>query len=306
MNEIKIIADSGSDLPPGFFQNHDITLVPLRVHLDGKEYEDLVTITPETLYRAMKEGKVPKTSQASPELFRRLFIRLALEKRPAIYIAFSSALSGTYQTAVMIREQVLESHPDLDVTIIDSRSASLGLGLAVMRAAEWAKSGMPKEHLVEQIKSFCRHLEHLFTVDDLEYLKRGGRISRASAVVGNLLSIKPLLSMEDGKLVLLEKCRGRKKLFHRIVERIRENGESLDRQTIAISHADAWDSALELKNLLEEKLDCRKFYINSIGAVIGSHVGPGTLAVFFLKKDIEFVDAFFNNRSCSFARNFPG
>ncbi|WAA08676.1 DegV family protein [Fervidibacillus albus] len=284
MTHVKLIADSGCDLPLDFFHEHSITFIPLRVHLDGQEYEDLVTIDPKVIYDGMREGKVPKTSQASPNELKNVFMKLAMDEQPAIYITFSSQLSGTYQLACMVRDQVLEEYPDFDLTIIDSKCASLGYGLVVMKAAELAEKGATKEVIVKDIEWHCRHMEHLFTVDDLEYLRRGGRVSKASAFVGGLLNIKPLLNVEDGKLIPLEKHRGRKKLFNRIIDLMEERGDDLSNQMIAISHGDDEQSALELKRLVEEKFGCKNIYINIIGSAIGSHSGPGTLAIFFLNK----------------------
>ncbi|HZG61517.1 MAG TPA: DegV family protein [Anoxybacillus sp.] len=284
---IKILADSGCDLPYSFLQEYDITLIPLIVHLNDQDYEDLVTIQPKQVYDAMRSGEIVKTSQASPLKLKEVFTQYAKEKRPCIYIAFSSQLSGTYQTAMMIRAEVLEEYSDFQLTIIDSKCASLGLGLVVAQAAKLAKTGMPYEQLCETVSEYCRHMEHIFTVDDLEFLARGGRISKTSALVGGLLNIKPLLHVEDGKLIPLEKIRGRKKVFKRMLELMEERGIDLQKQTIGISHGDDEEAALELKKQIEEKFGCTDFLIYPIGGAIGAHAGPGTLALFFLNKQIE-------------------
>ncbi|WP_062352091.1 DegV family protein [Bacillus kwashiorkori] len=287
MSNVKILTDSGCDLPLSFYQENNIILIPLRVHLDEEEYEDLVTIHPKKVYDAMREGKSPKTSQASPNQMKEIFTQLAEKKQPSVYIAFSSELSGTYQTACMIKEQVLEDYPEFDLTIIDSKCASLGHGLVVIYAAQLAKSGTKKEEIVEKVNLHCQHMEHLFTVEDLEYLRRGGRVSRASAFVGGLLNIKPLLNVEDGKLIPLEKHRGRKKLFSRILEIMEERGDDLTNQLIGISHGDDEETALMVKQMISEKFGSKNFYINMIGSAIGSHSGPGTLAIFFLNKKLS-------------------
>lgn len=284
MSKVKILTDSGSDLPLSFLDEHDVKLLPLRVHLDDAEYDDIISINSKKVFDEMRNGKVPKTSQVSPNMIKEIFTQLAKDKQPSIYIAFSSELSGTYQTAAMMREQVLEDYPDLDLTIIDTKCASLGHGLVVIHAVKLAEKGLSKDEIVNEIEFYSQHMEHLFTVDDLEYLRRGGRISRASAFVGGLLNIKPLLNVEDGKLIPLEKHRGRKKLFNRILEIMEERGTSLDKQLIGISHGDDEDAALEMKKLIEEKFGCKHFYINMIGSAIGAHSGPGTLAIFFLNE----------------------
>lgn len=285
---IHIVADSGCDLPYSFLQERNISFLPLIVHLNNNDYEDFVTIEPKQVYDAMRNGEVAKTSQASPLKMRELFTELAESGRPAVYIAFSSQLSGTYQTAMMVREEVLEQYPEFQLTIIDSKCASLGLGLVVMKASELAQKGMAYEQLCETISAYCRHMEHIFTVDDLEFLARGGRISKTSAFVGGILNIKPLLHVEDGKLIPIEKIRGRKKVFKRMIERMEERGNDLQKQVIGISHGDDEEAALELKRMIEEKFGCTRFFISPIGGAIGAHAGPGTLALFFLN---EYIDA---------------
>ncbi|MCZ0757008.1 DegV family protein [Anoxybacillus sp. J5B_2022] len=285
---IHIVADSGCDLPYSFLQERNISFLPLIVHLNNTDYEDFVTIDPKQVYDAMRNGEVAKTSQASPLKMKELFTELAQSERPSVYIAFSSQLSGTYQTAMMVREEVLEQYPEFQLTIIDSKCASLGLGLVVMKASELAQKGMPYEQLCETIAAYCRHMEHIFTVDDLEFLARGGRISKTSAFVGGILNIKPLLHVEDGKLIPIEKIRGRKKVFKRMIELMEERGNGLQKQVIGISHGDDEEAALELKRMIEEKFGCTRFFISPIGGAIGAHAGPGTLALFFLN---EYIDA---------------
>ncbi len=282
--KIKIITDTGCDLPYSYIKENQIELVPFHVELDGKEYRDMIDIQARDIYNAMRNGKTPKTSQASPNTLKESFIKIAKKNQTGIYIAFSSELSGTYHTACMVREQVMEEYPELDLTIIDSRSASLGQGLCVRNAVELAKKGANKEEIIKKIEYYRDHIEHIFTVDDLEYLRRGGRLSRAGAFIGSLLSIKPLLHVEDGKLVPLEKVRGRKKVLNRFLEIMDERCEELENQLIGISHGDDEETALTLKEMIEDRFGCKHFFIHTIGAAIGAHSGPGTLAVFFLNR----------------------
>lgn len=281
---MKIYADSASDLPKSFFGENDVILFPLRVHIDEEEYEDLNTIDPKQVYDEIRSGKHPKTSQASPELFMQKFTELAQSGEEGIYIALSSELSGTHNTAVMVKEQVMEEYPDLKLTIIDSKCASLGVGLLVKEAVRLRNAADPIGQIEEKVRFMAEHMEHLFTVEDLDYLAKGGRVSKASAFIGGLLNIKPLLHVEDGKLVPIEKHRGRKKVLKRIVDMMAERGEKLHEQTIAISHADDETVALELKSAIEEVFNPKAVEIYMIGAVIGAHTGPGTVSVFFLNK----------------------
>lgn len=287
MTAIQLITDSGSDLPKSFLEEHNISLIPLKVHIGEEEFEDLVTIDSKKVFDAMRKGAVPKTSQASPNTLKELFSKLAREKKTAIYFAFSSELSGTYSTASVIREQVQEEYPDFDLTIVNTKCASLGLGLVVRHAAYLIKNDADKETILKECTFMAEHMEHLFTVDSLEYLQRGGRISKTSAVVGGLLNIKPIINLENGKLIPLEKIRGDKKLVKRMLELIGERGVNLEKQVIGISHADAEDMALHYKQLLEETYNCQTFFINMIGGAIGAHSGPGTIAIFFLNEKMN-------------------
>ena len=281
---IRILADSACDLPKSYLEENDVELIPLKVLFKEDEYDDMVTIDSKQIFDAMKEGEVVKTSQASPEHFKRIFTEIAHNNETAIYIAFSSELSGTYQTSMLMRNDVLEEYPNLDITIIDSKAASLGLGLIVKKAVESAQAGATKEQLIEEIQHNCAHMEHIFTVDNLDYLARGGRVSRASAFVGGLLNIKPLLHMEDGKLIPIEKIRGRKKVLRRMVEIMKDRGVSLDSQVIAISHGDDEETAHTLKEMIQQETGNQNIYIHSIGSAIGAHSGPGTIALFFLNE----------------------
>ncbi len=281
---VKIMADSACDLPLQFYEENGAILFPLKVQIDGTEYEDLKTIQPRQVYDAIRAGNLPKTSQASPAGFKEVFTELARNKQAGIYIAFSSELSGTYQTAVMISEQVKEEYPDLDLTIVDTKCASLGHGLVVMEAARLAKENHSKEEILNDIHFRIEHMEHLFSVDDLDHLAKGGRVSKASAFVGGLLNIKPLLNVEDGKLIPIEKIRGKKKLLRRIVELMKERGEGFENQVVGISNADDEETANEMKAMIIQVLNPKEVVITSIGAAVGSHVGPGALAIFFLNK----------------------
>lgn len=278
---MRIFADSACDLPKEFYETNPVTLIPLRVQIEEAEYLDVETINSTEVYAAIRSGKHPKTSQASPEQFITLFEELAKSGEEGLYIAFSSELSGTHNSAVMIRDQVLEEYPQLKLTIIDSKCASLGYGLLVKDAVRLQKVGEPLERIEEIIRFKAAHMEHLFTVEDLDYMARGGRVSKASAFIGGLLNIKPLLHVEDGKLVPIEKLRGRKKLMKRILELMEERGERLHEQTIAISHGDDEALALEMKTMIEETFQPKQVEIHVIGSAVGSHAGPGTLAIFF-------------------------
>ncbi|WP_404427599.1 DegV family protein [Ureibacillus chungkukjangi] len=282
---MKIFADSGSDLPKEFFTENNVELFTLRVDLNNQQYDDILDIDPKVVYGAMREGAVPKTSQVSPEIFLNKFETLAKNDEEGIYIAFSSNLSGTYNTAVMIASQVRENYPNLKLKIIDTKCASLGHGLLVLEAVRLRDEGLPYEEIAQKITHMAEHMTQLFTVENLSYLAAGGRLSKSSAFIGGLLSIKPILHVEDGKLIPLEKIRGRKKAINRIIELMAERGGDFSNKIVGISHGDDLEFAKEVQALIEDKLHPKAFEITMIGSSIGAHAGPGTIAIFFTDKD---------------------
>lgn len=281
---VQILADSACDLTEKYHQEYNIDIVPLTVHLDGQDYQDQIDIEPKKLYDAMRNGSSPKTSQVTPQTFKSIFTKYAKANQPLIYFAFSSELSGTYQAAKMIQEEMKEEYPDANIHIIDTKCASLGYGLVVLRVAELAKQGASIDEIIEIGTYYANHMEHIFTVDDLKYLFRGGRVSRTSAFVGSLLKIKPLLHVEQGKLVPIEKIRGSKRVLGRMIEVMEERGVDFDKQTIGISHGDDLATAEKLATMIKDKFPVKDVLIENVGAVIGAHSGPGTIALFFLNE----------------------
>lgn len=287
---VKILTDSGCDLPEEIIKEYDIDVMPIVVIDDDTEYFDNVTIKPKTLYDNMRNGKAYKTSQIPINVFQSKFEEIAKEGKSTIYIAFSSGLSATYQTSVITRDEIKEKYPELDITIVDSKSASLGFGLLVYEAAKMAKEDKSKEEILDMLNFYIEHIEHIFTVDDLEYLFRGGRVTRTQAFIGGLLNMKPILEVtEEGKLRPFEKIRGKGKVLKRMLEIMDERAKDADlsSQTIGISHGDDLENALKLRNMIEEKYGCKSFIINNIGCAIGAHSGPGTIALFFLSENYK-------------------
>jgi len=284
---MRIFVDSACDLPKTFYGENDVTLLPLHVLINDDEFEDIVEIDSTEVYQAIREGEQPKTSQVSPELFMQQWKELAESGKNGIYIAFSSELSGTHDTAVMIKDQVKEQYPELNLVIIDSKCASLGYGLLVIEATRLHAAGEDLTSIEKKIRFMANHMEHLFTVEDLDYMARGGRVSKASAFIGGILNIKPLIHVEEGKLIPFEKHRGRKKVMRRMLDLMEERGDNISEQTIAISHGDDEAIALELKAAIIERFNPKSVEVHLIGSVIGAHVGPGTFSVYFLNKRVE-------------------
>lgn len=281
---IKIMTDSACDLNPQLLRELGVDFVPILVHQEKEEFLDGINLMPEEMLRQMREGKVFKTSQIPPSVFRAKFLEYAQAGGKCIYIAFSSGLSGTYNSAMIAKEEVLEEYPGFELEIIDTKCASVGFGLVVYKAAHMAKVGKSMEEIVETVKFNSKHMEHIFTVDDLEYLFRGGRVSKSAAFIGGLLNIKPILHVADGKLIPIEKVRGRNKALKRMIEIVKERGVDLENQLIGINHGDDLEGANKLMQLLELELGCKDFLISCIGCAVGAHSGPGTLSIFFLNK----------------------
>lgn len=283
---VKILSDSGCDLPEDILKEYNIDILPIVLIKDDKEYLDQVTIQPEKVYEDMRNGDIYKTAQIPPNVFTEKFIEYAKNKDSVIYVAFSSGLSGTYQTSMFVKESVLEEYPEFDLDIVDSKAATSGFGLMVSEAAKMAKEGSTKEEILDMLEFYRNHMEHIFTVDNIEYLFRGGRVTRTQAFIGGLLNIKPVLNVEEGKLVPLEKIRGKNKVLKTMLNIMDERSIDADlkNQTIGISHGDDIESALKLKEMIIENYGTTNFLINTIGASIGAHSGPGTLAVTFLNK----------------------
>ncbi|SDJ87615.1 DegV family protein [Sediminibacillus albus] len=279
---VKIIADSACDLSQSYYEKYNIDMVSLTVQLDNENFEDARTISAKTVYDAMRAGKAPKTSQVTPHSFRDIFEKYAKQNQPCIYVGFSSELSGTYNAGRMALQEIKEEFPDWQAQVIDSRCASLGYGLVVIRAAQLAQQGESFDQIAETAQYHASHMEHIFTVDDLEYLYRGGRVSKTAAFVGSLLKIKPLLHVEEGKLIPLEKIRGSKRVLKRMLDVMEERGHDLANQPIGISHGDDLENASQLAEMIKERFHTDNVHIEMVGSSIGAHAGPGTIALFFL------------------------
>lgn len=281
---MKIFTDSASDLPLDFFEKENVHLFPLRVLVKGIEYDDIIGVSTDQVYAAIDEGEQPKTSQVSLEIFLETFEQLAKSGEEGIYLAFSSELSGTCQTAILAKNQVLENYPNLKLAIIDTKCASYGLGLVVKEAALLNKAAIGFEEAVQQLTKMAESMEHLFTVGDLNYLAKGGRVSKSSAFVGGLLNIKPILNIDNGKLVPIEKTRGFKRATQRMIALMKERGGDFSNKVIGISHSNDEELMLEVKAAITDTLQPKAIETTSIGAVIGAHVGRGTVGIYFTNK----------------------
>lgn len=284
---MKIFADSSCDLNKAFYIENHVVLFPLSVELNGQQYKDVEDIQSDEIYAAIKKGAHPKTSQVSPERFMTQFEALAKSGEEGVYLALSSELSGTYNTAVMIKNDVLERYPHLHLTIIDTKCVSLGLGMLVQEAVALRDAGKTCDEIVAHVTKDMPHMQHYFTVGDLDYLAKGGRVSKASALVGGLLQIKPILKVQEGKLQPIDKVRGHKKAITKMIDYVETLGGDFSTKTIGLCHSDDHELLEAVKAALQERLAPKDFYVTSIGAVIGSHVGLGTVGIFFFDKEMK-------------------
>ena len=283
MSNYQIITDSGCDLPAEKLSELNVEMVALSLLFRGETRVDSVDEGMTELYSALRAGEAASTSAVNPEGWASLMERSLAAGKDVLAIAFSSGLSTTYQSAVIAAGDLAEKYPDRKIRVVDSLSASLGQGLLVWYACRKRDEGLTLDELADWVEENKFHLCHWFTVDDLMYLKRGGRVSAATALVGTMLQIKPVLHMDDeGHLINMSKVRGRKASVEALAMKVSELGLPGKNDTIFICHGDCIDDARYLEQLLKEKLGVKEVFIGYTGAVIGSHSGPGTLAVFFL------------------------
>lgn len=283
MSDYKIITDSGCDLPREWLSRLDVQAVPLIVNYKGEALEDSVDDGIRELYDGLRAGEAASTSAVNPSRWEELMEPVLAQGLDLLVIVFSSGLSTTYQSAVIAAGDLQEKYPDRKVIVVDSLSASLGQGLLVWYACQKKAEGLSLEELAAWVEDNRYHLCHWFTVDDLMYLKRGGRVSATTALVGTMLKIKPVLHMDDkGHLINMAKTRGRKASIEALADKAVELGADYDNSTMFICHGDCIEDARYLEQLAKEKCGVKDVLIGYTGAVIGSHSGPGTLALFFL------------------------
>ena len=276
----KIITDSASDLPQWIIDKYETLVIPTPVVIDGIDHRDRQDIFPKDFYNILRSGADVKTYHINAAMFYDAFEPYAKAGDEVLYICFSTGIAGTFGAANLAKSDLLEKYPDFRITIIDSKCASMGFGLVVYKLLQMQENGAPKELILEAAQFFCDHMEHSVTVETLEYLLKGGRISKTSATVGGLLGIKPIIIVDDnGALVSAEKVRGRKASLDRLIKRTGEVGKELSRQVISVVHGDCPETAEEVKARLIELYGCKDVIIGEIGCAIGAHTGPGIVGI---------------------------
>lgn len=274
MSRVAVVTDSTADLPGELIERHGIRVVPLTVHFGAEEYKDYVEMGPDDFFQKLATSPhLPKTSQPSPADFAAVYEEVGKEARSIVSVHISSDLSGTYQSAMMARDM----HPDLDIEVVDARSASLGTGLAVLAAAQAAARGEDKAGVAKAAGDSAAKLHVFFAVDTLEYLEKNGRIGKAQALLGGLLKIKPILTLDNGVVAPFDRVRGHAKAMARLVDVARETLGGKKGVRLAVIHGNAPDAARELEAGLRDAVNVADCFTGQVGPVVAAHAGPGVV-----------------------------
>ena len=283
MPNYNIVTDSCCDLRPETYEQLNLTVVPLSMEFRGQVREDKSDDSIKEVYAALRAGESAQTAAVNPDRWLNAMEPHLAEGRDVLVMAFSSGLSTTYQSAVIAAEELREKYPERTIYVVDTLCASRGEGLLVWYACKKRDEGMTLDELHTWVEDTKLHLCHWFTVDDLMYLKRGGRVSAATALVGTMLSIKPVLHVDDeGHLINVGKARGRKSSIQALADKMGQLQIPGENDTVFICHGDCIEDAKYLESLVKERYGVKNVLIYYTGAVIASHSGPGTLALFFI------------------------
>jgi DegV family protein with EDD domain len=284
---IRCIVDSTCDLPDEIMKQYGILMLPMRVLLNGNDLRDKVEITTEAIFSVMRQGTLPKTSQVNPDDMHAMFQGCCDRGEDFIYLAFSSALSGTYQVAKAILAEYQQKYPDLHMQVVDTKSGSVALGLIALQAVKLIEAGHGMDDVVRHILDMSEHVEHVFTIADIGWLVRGGRISKFQGVLGSVLDVRPILDVKNGLMEVIKKVRGGQRALNTVVDTLIERIGAFPGQIIGIAHSDDPVGAEKLKKLLAEKIGAASFIVCQIGSVLGSHLGIGGLGLFFFNEEPE-------------------
>ena len=286
MSEYVLITDSSADLSQEMVQELGVTVLPLSFTIQGKvyrNYPDNREMDLPLFYDMLRAGELATTSAVNVAEYTQAVEPILQEKKDVLILAFSSGLSSTYQASVLAAEELREKYPDRKIYTVDTLCASMGQGLLVYLAVQEQRKGRSIEEVRDWAESTKLHLCHQFTVDDLHFLKRGGRISATTAVVGSMLQIKPVLHVDnEGRLINIGKARGRQASLKALVDKMEKTVTEEGRKTVFISHGDCRKDAVTVADMVRERFGTQDIRINFVGPVIGAHSGPGTLALFYL------------------------
>ncbi|AOY77905.1 DegV family protein [Clostridium formicaceticum] len=283
MNNIQIITDSMTDVPKYLVDKYSIRVVPLTINFEDGEYRDGVDLTGKAFYQKLTEvNELPKTSQVTPNTFIEVFKETLKEGKEVICINGSSKASGTHQAALLAKNE-LNSANSNKIDVFDTMGLCFGGGFYVYEAAKMIEEGKSRKEIVDMLKKMKSKIDHIFTVETLEYLKKGGRLNPMKATIATILNVKPILTVVDGLVEPLDKVRGSKKVIGKMIALAKERGGDFTGKTIAIAHANDPKKAEALKEVVLNELKPKEIIMTEIGCTIGTHAGPGTLAIFYHK-----------------------
>ncbi len=288
MNKYIITTDSASDLPKEYIQKENLYVQPLFYNIGNQIYGGANNLDYKVFYNRMRQGEMPVTNAIIPEEMRNDLRPFLEQGYDILHLAFSSGLSSSCQNAALAANELREEFPDRKIVVIDTYAASLGEGLLVHKAIQLKKQGKSLEEVAKWVEDNRDHLCHLFTVDDLFHLQRGGRVSKTVAVIGTMINIKPVLHVDNaGELKMLKTVRGRKKSLLYLVDRMEElcKGYENENDVVFISHGDCMEDAQFVADRIKERLGIQNFIIDYVSPTIGAHSGPGTIALFFMGKE---------------------
>lgn len=284
---LHIITDSASDLPKDYIAAHKLHVIPTPVVIDDVDYLDGKTIQTEEFYSILDDIKRDvKTYHINPAMFTDAFLPYAKAGDSVIYLCFSTGIAGTFNAANIAKSNLLEEYPSFDLTIIDSKCASVGFGLVVSKLVTMLEKGAEKEELIEAANYYISHIRHVFTVQTLAYLIKGGRLTKFKGTVAETLDIKPVLIVDkEGALSVIKKVRGRKKSLHYLIDYAKETGYQLENQMVALCHGEDPESLAFVKEMIEKTFSTKSFLISVVGCAIGAHTGRGIIGFCYFDAD---------------------
>ncbi len=284
MRQFIISTDSTADLPDDYIKGHNLTIHPLYYSFGSeKVYGDEIKLSPSDFYARMRKGEMPTTMASNPDFVQNTFKKAIDAGYDILHLSFSSALSSSYNTAAVAAREICEENPNARIVVIDSLCASLGQGLLVHKAVMMKEAGKSMDEILTWIQDNRLYFCHEFTVDDLFNLHRGGRVSKATAIIGTLINVKPVLHVDDeGRLMPVENVRGRKKSLIALVDHMEEKIGDFKNDTVFISHGDCLEDAEFVRDLVTKRFGITNFIINYVSPTIGAHSGPGTVALFYM------------------------